>query len=323
MREMHTGGVEEPGPRRLDLSHYETLVAVIDTGSVTAAANVLNLSQSALSHRLAEAERRLGHTMFERRPARTIQPSPAALGLYQAAKRVLPELVRAERQFLEQAATDRHNVRVGVAAYDCFHWLPGFTRHLDDVLGDIRLEIAIAPDAPAEALATSTADLMITPGWPIGQYRSWPLFTDELVVVLPPDHPALRADSPHGGRWFGPDQVSEEVYLTYSRVPAPGFEFERFFRPAGVSARATVVVERTSAICEMVSAGSGISILSRWTVDPWLQTGAVRALPCGQDGLPLGWRYMVRPAAEDHHPEVRVGQLLAQWMQDSLPATAG
>lgn len=315
--------MNEPGPRRLDLHHYETLVAVVDTGSVSAAADALGLSQSALSHRLAEAERRLGHTLFERRPARTIQPSPAALGLYQAAKRVLPELVRAERQFLEQAATDRHTVRVAVGSYDCFHWLPGFTRHLDATSGGIRLELASAPEAPADALATSTADLVIAPGWPQGQYRSWPLFTDELVVLLPPEHPAFGPDdpndpdAPNGGAWFSPEQVNEEVFLTYSRVPTPGFEFERFFRPHGVSPRATVVVERTSAICEMVAAGAGISILSRWTITPWLKSGAIRALPCGPGGLPLEWRSLVRPAAEDDHPEVLVGHLLGEWLRAS------
>lgn len=308
--------MDKTGLRRLDLHHYETLVAVVDAGSVSAAADVLGLSQSALSHRLAQAERRLGHTLFERRPSRTIQPNPAALGLYQSAKRVLPELARAERQFLEQAATDRHTVRVAVGSYDCYHWLPGFTRHLDETVGGIRLELTVAPDAPAEALATSAADLVLAAGWPTGQYRSWPLFDDELVAVLPSDHPALGADSPGGGEWFDADQVTEEVFLTYSRVPAPGFEFERFLRPAGVSPRATVVVERTSAICEMVAAGAGMSILSRWTVEPWIRNEAVAALPCGRDGLVLSWRYLVRPASEDDDPEVVVGHQLSRWLQE-------
>ena len=47
-------------PLRLDLRHYETVVAIVDSDTMTAAAERLALTQSALSHRLADAERRLG-----------------------------------------------------------------------------------------------------------------------------------------------------------------------------------------------------------------------------------------------------------------------
>ena len=45
---------------RLDIKHLAVLVSVAETGSVTAASARLGLTQSAVSHRLREAERRLG-----------------------------------------------------------------------------------------------------------------------------------------------------------------------------------------------------------------------------------------------------------------------
>ena len=81
---------------RLDLHHYATVLAIVETGSMTAAADQLAVSQSAVSHRLAEAERRLGQPLFDRRPARALQPTPAGLILAQAAQRALPDLIRAE-----------------------------------------------------------------------------------------------------------------------------------------------------------------------------------------------------------------------------------
>ena len=103
---------------RLDIHHYETIVSVIDTGSVGAAASQLMISQSAVSHRLAEAERRVGSELFARRPARTLLPTPAGLTLYQAALRALPELRRAEHDVLRSEGDAIDVVRIGVGSYD-------------------------------------------------------------------------------------------------------------------------------------------------------------------------------------------------------------
>ena len=51
---------------RLELHHYDTILAVVDMGSVGAAASHLMVSQSAVSHRIAEAERRIGSELITR-----------------------------------------------------------------------------------------------------------------------------------------------------------------------------------------------------------------------------------------------------------------
>ena len=52
-------------PLLLDLRHYETVLAIVELETMTAAAKELSTSQSALSHRLAEAERRLETSLFD------------------------------------------------------------------------------------------------------------------------------------------------------------------------------------------------------------------------------------------------------------------
>ena len=42
-------------PLQLDLRHYETVGAIVDLGTMTAAADALHTTQSAVSHRVAEA----------------------------------------------------------------------------------------------------------------------------------------------------------------------------------------------------------------------------------------------------------------------------
>ena len=81
---------------RLELRHYETVVAIVELGSMTAAAKRLHTTQSALSHRLADAERRLGVKLFDRGAERRLKPTRAGLVVHQSASRALAELERSE-----------------------------------------------------------------------------------------------------------------------------------------------------------------------------------------------------------------------------------
>lgn len=293
---------------RLDLHHYATVLAIVESGSMTAAADRLAVSQSAVSHRLAEAERRLGEVLFDRRPARALQPTPAGLVLAQAAERALPELVRAEHDIARAAGEAVDVVRLGVGSYDCYHWLPDYHRHASDALDDVVLELAVVGDSPGSRLRAGAVDVVLAPGSPEGQFATQHLFTDELVLVTHPEHPL-------GSRQYvEPEALADETYLTYSRTPAPGFEFDRFVRPSGVTPRTVLVIEDTSAIAEMVASGIGVAILSRWALTPWVDAGKVAAARCG-GGLDLAWSALVRDGARTDSPEARVADDLAGWLR--------
>ncbi len=293
---------------RLELHHFATVMAIVDAGSLTAAADQLAVGQSAVSHRLAEAERRIGQPLFDRRPARGLQPTPAGLRLYQAATRALPDLLRAERDVLRAAGSPHEVVRLGVGSYDCYHWLPGYHRHLTTVVPDVLLELVVVGDAPGARLIDGDVDVVLAPGRPSGPIASRPLFADQLVLLTHPDH-ELAARS-----WIEPEALAEQTYLTFSRSPSPGFEYDRFVRPSGISPRAVLVIEDTGAIVEMVAAGLGVTILSRWATLPAIDDGKVAAVRCGVRGLDLAWSALLREGTPDTAPEALVADDLATWL---------
>ena len=83
---------------RLDIKHWQMLKAIDEVGTLRQAAYVLGISQSALSHRLAEAERRLGGLLFVREGRRLRQTS-AGRAMTQTASQIIPALQRAEQDF--------------------------------------------------------------------------------------------------------------------------------------------------------------------------------------------------------------------------------
>lgn len=296
-------------PSVLELHHLETLVAVVETRSVTAAAKRLGVTQSAASHRIAEAERRLGGRLFQPHVGRTMRPTASAVALCQTAQRILPEIARAETDFIHAAGTDREVVRLGVESYDCYHWLPGFHTHTKNAVPDVVLELVVIGDSPVSQLSSGSVDVILAPGPVSNTVESMALFTDELVLVTHPDHHLAGRD------WIDPSALRDEEYLTYSDATAPGFEVDRFLRPVGVAPKTLLIIRQPGAIAEMVASGLGVSILSRWAITPWIDAGKLTALRCGEHGLDLEWRSLLRPGTDEASAELRVARELARWMR--------
>lgn len=275
-------------PLRLDLRHYETVVAIIEHGSMTKAARQLMISQSALSHRLADAERRLDVALFTRGPDRRLTPTSHGVAMQQAASPALATLERLEQSLI--GADHRHEVtlRIGVAAYDCYGWFPSFLQLVRRARPDIDLDLIVVDDDPGAALARRDVDLVLAPGRPSGDVEMTALFDDDLVAVCAPTHRLASATE------LEPQDLIDETYLTYNALPSPGFEYDRFVRPSGEAPRIVRVVRQTSAIVELVAADVGVSILSRWATDDAVRTGRLVALTCGRDGLPITWHAVHR-----------------------------
>jgi LysR family transcriptional regulator for metE and metH len=101
--------------------------------------------------------------------------------------------------------------------------------------------------------------------------------------------------------------------LTYGRDHYPGFEYERFIRPAGVTPQRVKVIEMVGAIVELVSANQGISVLSRWAIQPSLKAQRVSEVQLGPKGLDLLWSCVCRAEEPQHSPTRQVAAALQSW----------
>ena len=276
----------------VEMRHLRLVAAIAEHGSMTAAAGVLNLTQPALSHQLSEIERRLRAPLFER-TARRMVPTQAGAHLAELARGVLAQVETFERQAIEgDFATARGAVRIATQCYTAYHWLPAVLREFRERWPNIELKVAAEHTAsPITALREGLLDLAIvyTPSTD-RRVELRPLFDDELVVVLPPDHRLANQGA------ITPALLRGEHVFVYTSADRQNSVVRDILEPAGVAPSRISHIQLTEAIIELVAAGLGVAVLAAWAVAPAVRSGAVRTARIGKQGYTRTWYAAVRSA---------------------------
>lgn len=270
---------------KLETRSLRLVLAIAEHGTMTEAARQIHLTQSALSHHLLQLETRLQVPLFHRLGRRMV-PTPAGQRLVDVAQRVIPTLTEAEAMLQAEATGRAAAIRLSTECYTVYHWLPR-------VLTPFRhqhpgIEVRIVPeatDAPLEALLEGQLDLAIVHSEPPrAGVRTIPLFTDELVLVTAPDHPL--ASRHH----VTASDLRTEHLILYAAAPTGVSVAREFFIAEGVAPRRVSGVPLTEAIVEMVKAELGVTILSRWAVQPHVDAGSLATVRLGAEGRYRRWR---------------------------------
>jgi len=268
----------------LELRDFRLVAAIEECGGVTKASAALNLTQSALSHQLADLERRLGVVLFTRNGKRMVL-TPAGERLREAAGPILGSVAAAEAE-TRGVATERDAIlRLSTECYTCYHWLPPVMRDFQQQYPKVETRIvASATRRVIPALLKGQLDIAIT-SEPVRDRRIQltPLFKDELVAVVAPEHPWAKR------RFVEAIDFSSEHLLTYTISRVESTLFQKVLTPAAVSPLHHSQLELTEAILEMVKAGMGVAAVARWAAAPYLAAGTLKAVRITEAGLPREW----------------------------------
>jgi len=249
-------------------------------GSLTAAAEVLCLTQSALSHAMKKLETQLGTPVW-RREGRHLRLTQAGQQVLAVANEVLPRLELAEARLLELASGKRGTLRIGMECHPCYRWLMNvvapFLAAWPNVEVDVKQKVQFGGFA---ALAGYEIDLLVTPD-PVfkPELRLEPVFDYEQVLAVGAAHPLARA--PH----VEPAQLKDEVLVTYPVSTDRLDVYTQFLLPAGVTPLAQKSVENTDIMLQLVASGRGVAALPRWLVDEYGPTLGLRSVRLGQAGI--------------------------------------
>lgn len=267
----------------LEIKHLRLVSAIARAGSVTRAGDVLNLSQSALSHQLRDIEDRLGAPLFHRVGKRMVL-TPAGDSLLRAAAQVLDIVERTEKEIRNAGRSNAGRLRITTQCYTCYHWLPGLLKEYR--LRHPHVEVQVDADAtprPIKSLLEGRIDLAIVSDR-IRDRRlaARPLFEDELLVIMAPNHRLS------GRAVVEPQDLADETVIIYPPKEDSTL-MQRVLGPAGVTPRALQQVQLSEAIVELVKAGLGVATMARWAVEPYVRAGALRTARLTRKGFRRRW----------------------------------
>ncbi|HKO58981.1 MAG TPA: LysR substrate-binding domain-containing protein [Thermoanaerobaculia bacterium] len=271
----------------LEVRHLLLVAAVSEEGTLTKASTRLHLTQSALSHQLLDLEERLGTRLFHRVSKRMILTA-AGERVLASATRVLEDLRHAEEEVRLLVEEKRGLLRITTECYTCYHWLPALlARFRKKHAGvDVRIDVA-STKRPAEALVEGSIDLaIISSEIDDRRLRITPLFDDEMLVVMAPDHPLADRET------ITAKELAAETLLTYASLE-DSTAYQRVLRPAGLEPNEWMQVPLTEAMIELARGGIGVAVLARWSVWPQLESGAVVGVPLTRRGLQRQWKAAV------------------------------
>jgi Transcriptional regulator len=263
---------------RLDLLTLRVVIAVAESGSISAGSDRLQLAVAAASTRISALEAALGVRIFER-SSRGVELTSAGRMLVQRGRELLADADRLALDLHGWSLGYAGQVRMLANASALLEVLPArlesFMRSHPRIRVDV--EERMSPEI-AGALLEGRADVgvvdVITPSQGL---EFFPFFHDNLVLLVPRDHPLAGAKS----------------------VRLPGLLEQNFIVIAGTAAVTTRLLNAAAALGEhikvrmqmrsfdaasrLVAAGLGVAVLPREALAPQLQYLPLAAVPLDEE----------------------------------------
>lgn len=264
----------------IERNHLSILLAIDKKGSLTAAADSLCVTQSALSHAIKKLEQQLGTSLWLK-DGRKLRLTPAGQYLLSQAKRIVPQFEHSEAIIQQIAQGKRGTLRIGIECHPCYQWLLTlvlpYLKQWPDVHVDVKQQYQFGGIG---ALFNYEIDILVTPD-PLkkSSLRFIPVIDYEQVLVVANNHPLATQDN------IKPTDLATETLITYPVELERLDIFSQFLSPEGIMPAQHITIETTEILFQMVAAGRGVSTSPRWLVEKYANDLGLKAIRLGKKGL--------------------------------------
>jgi DNA-binding transcriptional LysR family regulator len=259
---------------KLDIESLRIFVAVIEEGSIAAAASRTHIVASAVSKRISDLEDATGTALLYRH-SRGVQPTAAGEALYQHARRLSEYLRQISDEMSDYSAGLIGHARVYVNFTAMVQYLPNVLRDFLRANPKVQIELfEKSSDEVVRAIANGVADLGICSAdeASIGDLQFQRYGTDKLVAVVPTDHPLAQQASASFSDFLDDDIVTMPYGSSISKLCRAAAE------RANKRLRVRIEVTSFEGVRNMVSAGLGVGILPLDSVKPYLRAESFRII---------------------------------------------
>lgn len=267
----------------MEIRQLRAFVAVAETGTFTAGARRVHVTQSAISMQIRQLEEEAGVQLFVRAPRRVLLTEAGERMLLRA-RSILHEHDAALLEMAEMAGTERGRLRVGSASANIS------AESLPPVLKTLRerhpqMEIFVktgTSEALVEQILSGELDMALV-SLPVEArgVKTETLMRDSLVAIVCPEHPLAKE------RVVSAYTLANEKLILGERGGNTRRILEQFFAEAGVRPTVSMELNRLASIKRMVEAGMGVGIVPSQSVREEVGEGRIIALWI--EGAQINW----------------------------------
>jgi len=245
----------------MELHQLRYFVAVAEEGSFTRAAERCSVSQPALSQQIGKLEGELGRPLFDR-TGRKVALTEIGVAFLDEARAVLGALDHAQERMRQLRTDDGGAVALGViptvAPYLCPPLLVAFARDHP------RVEVVLHEDFTERVLPACLAgdlDLVVC-ALPVEDARLHvePLFTEELLLVVPTAHRLAKVARPTV------DQFAGEPFVVLNDLHCLGQQTVAFCHQPDFHPPIRCRTAQLTTVLQLVALGHGLSLIPAMAV---------------------------------------------------------
>jgi DNA-binding transcriptional LysR family regulator len=242
----------------MELRHLKSFLAVAEGLNFTRAAEVLHLSQPALTAHIQQLESDLGVQLLDRN-RRSVKLTPAGAVFQRDTVEIIHLLHDAERRVQQTARGEAGHLRIGFVASAAISLVPSvvlaFRKRYPDVTLDLMNLRSVDQIAQLQEGSIDAGFLRL----PISHEKLEiiPIHKEPFVLVMPPGHPLAAKPE------LNPRDARNEDFLAYGRRWAPGF-FDLWigiFEQVGFTPKIVQETGEMGTLLSLVSAGVGIAVV--------------------------------------------------------------
>lgn len=248
----------------INLRQIEVFRAVMTTGSIRGASELLFVSQPAVSRLLSHTESRVGFALFERIKGR-LYATPEAKKLFHEIERMYQGVQRVN-ELAQELAENRQGILNIVSSPSIGQMMiPQAIAAFREDHPQVKLTFQYLGYAPLkERLLNHQADLGVTI-LPVDHpnLESTPLSKGQLVCICPYNHPLSRLGT------LTLADMRPYPLISYDRATPFGLIMEGMYDAAEEVLRAAIEVGSPQNACSLVQAGAGIALVDEFSVRNW------------------------------------------------------
>lgn len=253
---------------KLSFRQVEAFRAVMISGTTTGAAEMLFISQPAVSRLLNDFESSVDMPLFERQKKRLV-PTPEALILFEEIERSFVGIEKLARTAEELKEFHRGTLRIACMPALAQEFLPRvsseFMRDNDGI--SMTLQVRSSQQV-ADWVAKEHFDIglsAISVSDPA--IRVEPLAKSQLVCILPPEHPLKQKAV------IEPEDLAGEMFISLGTEQSIRYKVDDVFENAGVKRRMFFDTQVSHVACSYVLSGSGVSLVDPVTALSFIPQG--------------------------------------------------